>query len=350
MENSTTKVPFFIIGCPRSGTTLLQLLINSHPKIAIPPESHIFVRFSKIFENYGDLNNKANLKLFVQDLLKDYHIRDWDLGVSVDDFCDQLKEKSLRNVIALLLELYAQKDLKIRWGDKTPQHMLHVREIKKIFPEAKFIHLIRDGRDVAVSSSRIFVGPPSIYGIAHEWRKYIEIFDKFKKNLNHNEYLEVRYEDLVRNPEAELKKIFIFLKEEPIAASKGQNLPNSTAKEYYIQTDAHMLSLNAPISDKKIGTYKKKFTTREIEIFETITKDSLTKLGYELTTNADAKITIIEKLLFYIKDKLYRYYRKYFRPKEINKAWILFRREAQFHLRSFIRSKRKKASQRKSTT
>lgn len=350
MENSTTKVPFFIIGCPRSGTTLLQLLINSHPKIAIPPESHIFVRFSKIFENYGDLNNKANLKLFVQDLLKDYHIRDWDLGVSVDDFCDQLKEKSLRNVIALLLELYAQKDLKIRWGDKTPQHMLHVREIKKIFPEAKFIHLIRDGRDVAVSSSRIFVGPPSIYGIAHEWRKYIEIFDKFKKNLNHNEYLEVRYEDLVRNPEAELKKIFIFLKEEPIAASKGQNLPNSTAKEYYIQTDAHMLSLNAPISDKKIGTYKKKFTTREIEIFETITKDSLTKLGYELTTNADAKITIIEKLLFYIKDKLYRYYRKYFRPKEINKAWILFRREAQFYLRSFIRSKRKKASQRKSTT
>jgi hypothetical protein len=350
MENSTTKVPFFIIGCPRSGTTLLQLLINSHPKIAIPPESHIFVRFSKIFENYGDLNNKANLKLFVQDLLKDYHIRDWDLGVSVDDFCDQLKEKSLRNVIALLLELYAQKDLKIRWGDKTPQHMLHVREIKKIFPEAKFIHLIRDGRDVAVSSSRIFVGPPSIYGIAHEWRKYIEIFDKFKKNLNHNEYLEVRYEDLVRNPEAELKKIFIFLQEEPIAASKGQNLPNSTAKEYYIQTDAHMLSLNAPISDKKIGTYKKKFTTREIEIFETITKDSLTKLGYELTTNADAKITIIEKLLFYIKDKLYRYYRKYFRPKEINKAWILFRREAQFYLRSFIRSKRKKASQRKSTT
>jgi hypothetical protein len=350
MENSTTKVPFFIIGCPRSGTTLLQLLINSHPKIAIPPESHIFVRFSKIFENYGDLNYKANLKLFVQDLLKDYHIRDWDLGVSVDDFCDQLKEKSLRNVIALLLELYAQKDLKIRWGDKTPQHMLHVREIKKIFPEAKFIHLIRDGRDVAVSSSRIFVGPPSIYGIAHEWRKYIEIFDKFKKNLNHNEYLEVRYEDLVRNPEAELKKIFIFLKEEPIAASKGQNLPNSTAKEYYIQTDAHMLSLNAPISDKKIGTYKKKFTTREIEIFETITKDSLTKLGYELTTNADAKITIIEKLLFYIKDKLYRYYRKYFRPKEINKAWILFRREAQFYLRSFIRSKRKKASQRKSTT
>jgi hypothetical protein len=350
MENSTTKVPFFIIGCPRSGTTLLQLLINSHPKIAIPPESHIFVRFSKIFENYGDLNNKANLKLFVQDLLKDYHIRDWDLGVSVDDFCDQLKEKSLRNVIALLLELYAQKDLKIRWGDKTPQHMLHVREIKKIFPEAKFIHLIRDGRDVAVSSSRIFVGPPSIYGIAHEWRKYIEIFDKFKKNLNHNEYLEVRYEDLVRNPEAELKKIFIFLKEEPIAASKGQNLPNSTAKEYYIQTDAHMLSLNAPISDKKIGTYKKKFTTREIEIFETITKDSLTKLGYELTTNADAKITIIEKLLFYIKDKLYRYYRKYFRPKEINKAWILFRREAQFYLRSFIRSKRKMASQRKSKT
>lgn len=340
MQEKLNKEPFFIVGCPRSGTTLLQLLINSHPKIAIPPESHIFVRFSKIFNCYGDLSKDCNLHLLVKDLLNDYHIRDWDLKISVADFCDQLQEKSLAGIISLIFSLYVRKEGKVRWGDKTPQNMLYLSEIRKVFPDAKFIHLIRDGRDVAVSSNRVFVGPPSIYGIAKEWCRYIFTFKEFKNTVDKSKYIEIHYEQLVKDPNNELKKIFEFLEESPI--SVGKNIPNSTAKTNYLNADLHMQSLNLPISSSKINIYKKVFTERKIEVFENIAKDALAYCGYSVNKENKNKIKLFEKFVFFIEDTLYRYYRKYFRPKELDKAWKLFRREAQDHLRTFKRSIRKR--------
>ncbi|WP_287279044.1 sulfotransferase [Okeania sp. SIO2G5] len=67
----TLETPFLIVGCPRSGTTLLQIIIDAHPNIIIPPESHIFERFSDIFNYYGDLQKDSNLYLFVKDILQD---------------------------------------------------------------------------------------------------------------------------------------------------------------------------------------------------------------------------------------------------------------------------------------
>ncbi len=334
------KVPFFIVGCPRSGTTLLQLLLDSHPNIAIPPESHIFFRFSKIFNYYGNLQDEENLKLIVKDLLRDYHIRDWELGVSVSEFCSFLKEKSLKSVIALIFELYAMKEGKQRWGDKTPQHALHLNEIQNMFPEAKFIHLVRDGRDVAVSSSKIFVGPPSIYGIANEWKRYIQTFNEFKVSLDSSKYLEVIYENLVRNSKEETKKIFEFLNERPIAIGSG--VPETSSKKYYLRTDAHMNSLKLPITTKKIGIYKNTFSERDIEIFEFVAREELSLYGYNLISKKPVQISRREKINFLLKDKFYRYYRKYFRPKELDKAWILARREFQRYIRNFLRSKRHK--------
>lgn len=333
------KHPFFVVGCPRSGTTLLQLLIDSHPNIAIPPESHIFVRFSSIFQNYGDLNQETNIRLFINDLLKDYHIRDWNLQVSVDEFYARLNEYSLRSVISLLMELYAVKDGKKRWGDKTPQHALYLPEIKKVFPDAKFIHLIRDGRDVAVSSSRIFVGPPSIYGIAREWKTYILTFEEFKKELNQSEYHELYYRELVKNPKTEINNILNFLGEEGIDV--GRSIPNGATKYYYLNTDHHMSSLNSPISTDKIAKFKTKLTRREIEIFESVAGEELELHKFELMTNKKQGVNRTEKIRFLFKDKVYRYYRKYFRPTEFDKAWILFRREVQYHLRRIIRSRRR---------
>ena len=340
MKSHLTYDPFFIVGCPRSGTTLLQLLVATHPNIAIPPESHIFDRFSKYFDNYGELEEYPNLKLLVKDLLEDYHIRDWELGVTVGDFCAQLQEKSIKGVISLLMGMYTRKEGKVRWGDKTPQHTLYLNEIKNVFPEAKFIHLIRDGRDVAVSSSKIFVGPPSIYGIAQEWRKYVFLFEQFKETLNPGSYIEIKYEKMVRNTQSELNRIFEFLEEEPIHI--GTEVPNSSAKVFYLQADAHMFSLKKPISDKKIGSFKKVFNDRQIEIFESIAGDALNLYGYQMLTSGNTEVSRGEKFKFFLVDKFYRYYRKYARPKELNKAWFLFRREWQFHVRGLIRSFRKK--------
>jgi len=134
--------PFFIVGCPRSGTTLLQVLLDAHPRIAIPVEGHLFSRFGRIFDRYGDLRQERNLRLFVSDVLHDKRISLWNLEVSVSEFLRELKTPSVRGVFERLYELYTRREGKARWGDKSPVHALHIRDIKQVFPEAKFIHLL----------------------------------------------------------------------------------------------------------------------------------------------------------------------------------------------------------------
>ena len=327
--------PFFILGCPRSGTTLLQLLIDSYTKIAIPPESHIFSRYATLLDTYGKLSDLNNLRIFVRDLLSDYRIRDWSLNIGVDEFIQELETASKENVIELLFELYARRHGKQRWGDKTPQHMLYLSLITNFFPNAKFIHLIRDGRDVAVSSSRTFVGPASIYGIARVWRKYIFAFHEFKRNLAMDQYLEVYYENLVRNPQNECNRIFHFLKERPVTISG--DLPDTETKQHYIKRDLHMHSLEGRITDKKIGTYRRRFSKRQIEIFETVAGDALKLHNYSLLTDGKAIISFKEKVSFFIRDYVYRYYRKYFRPSNPNEVVNLFKEESQIWFRRLCR-------------
>jgi Sulfotransferase family len=337
MRQISDKAPFFIVGCPRSGTTLLQLLVESQPNIAIPPESHIFERFSDIFHCYGDFSKSANLRLFVHDLLRDYHIRDWELGVTADEFCSQLQERSIRGILSLLMAKYASKEGACRWGEKTPQHLLYASQITDVFPRAKFIHIIRDGRDVAVSSKRVTVGPPSAYGVAKEWKRYILTFNEFKTELDPDRWIEVRYEDIVRNTNAELARIFRFLGETPVQV--GADVPTSFAKEFYVHDDVHMLSLKQPISTAKIGAYKKGLTTRELEVFEHVAGDGLQAYGYPLVTGQRVAVTITpsERLRYLMADKFYRYFRKYFRLREPGKAWFLMKREMQSYFRKCVR-------------
>ena len=94
-QSAPAAPPFFIVGCVRSGTTLLQTLMDAHPEIAIPTESLLFTRFSGVFRHYGDLRQRANLALLVRDLLTDERIRRWKLAVSVDAFCRELSEPTL---------------------------------------------------------------------------------------------------------------------------------------------------------------------------------------------------------------------------------------------------------------
>ncbi|NEQ76185.1 MAG: sulfotransferase [Okeania sp. SIO2C9] len=334
------ETPFFIVGSPRSGTTLLQILIDAHPNIIIPPESHIFGRFSDIFDYYGDLKKDSNLYLFVKDILQDLSIKEWGLEISVIDFCSQLKITSVKGVISLLFELSAKKVGKNRWGDKTPQNTFYLKEIHKLFPEAKFIHLIRDGRDVTESLKRVFIGPKSIYGIAHRWRKYILTFDEFKKTINSDQFLEIHYEDLVLDLENQVKKIFDFL-EEDAETVNSSNIPETERRMFYYKSDPLFDSLNKPISNQKIGIFRKKLTKREIEIFESIAGDGLKIYGYQLETSGKTEIGIHEKIIFFYEDNIFRYLRKLFVPllrKQINYEVQLKIRKISMLIRNKIRT------------
>ena len=323
MTTNSKKPPFFIVGCPRSGTTLLQTLLDSHPNIAIPPESHLFARFSRVLGHYGNLRVASNLKVFVSDLLNDECIKPWGLDVSVQMFCERLQEYTVRGVISHLFELFAEREGKKRWGDKTPQHGLFVKEIGRVFPEAKFIHVIRDGRDVAQSLGKLWFGSKSIYGLAHQWKEYLQSFQDFKKSLNERDFVELRYEDLVRRPQLEVERILKFLGESSLPVAT--DVPNSKRKEFYINQAPHHRTLAQPISERKVGAFKKVFTQREIEIFEAIAQDMLKAYGYSLQGLGKTDITFGSRLLFLAQDNYLRFQGKLsnlsFLKQEIQRRW-----------------------------
>jgi len=323
-KKTTTAAPLFIVGAHRSGTTLLQVLLDSKTNIAIPPESHIFDRFSHSFRHYTNLEDAKNLRIFVNDLITDGMLNKWDLNITTDHFCERLKEPSIPNCIRLLFEIYAENHGKTRWGDKTPNNMFHLQEIKSFFPDAKFIHIIRDGRDVAESQLRMWFGPKTIYHVAKKWKTYLSAFDAFKEQVPETEYREIYYEKLVNHPESHLKELLEFLDENP--QDLTTEVLDSDLKGVYLKMGSEHDSLSKPISNKKVGFYKKVFTPREIAVFESIAGDVLTKNGYERATEKNVPINPLEAVYFILKDFFLRVYSKLKQPAFLRKRWQMLSR------------------------
>ena len=296
------------MGCPRSGTTLLQTLLDAHPNIAIPPESHLFRRFAPLFPRYGDLQEESNRKLLVKDLLNDVRIREWHLELSVEEFCARLKNYSLREIVSVLFEAYAEKEGKIHWGDKTPSNVLFLPQIKSLFPEAKVIHLVRDGRDVAESLSRALFGTKSIDTIAYRWKESILAFRQFVARFGQEDSIEVKYEDLANDPQHEISKILDFFEEGDLKIGNG--IPDTPTRSYYIQKYPVHQMLREPVSNRKVGIFLKKMKSRKIEIFETIAGNLLESYGYHCVTARKAQIQLWERISFFLSDYCLRYLRK----------------------------------------
>ena len=306
--------PFFILGCPRSGTTLLQVLIDSHPDIAIPPESFLFDRFGPLLGTYGDLSNPARLRALATDLLADERILDWSLTATVDSLLTRAKHPGAAGLFEALFSLYAEQHGKTRWGDKTPQHALCIPGILAVFPRARILHLVRDGRDVAESTARIAIGPCSILAIARRWKHYVEAVQMAADGLPADQFLEVRFEDLVRDTGPVRRRIMTFLGEEdarcpPIDREGPQTDTRERSSKF-----AHHATLGKAITTAKIGVFQTAFTPRQIELFEAMAGAALARHGYALTTRQPRPPTAVEEIAAFMFDHTVRYLRKFRQP------------------------------------
>jgi LPS sulfotransferase NodH len=306
--------PFFILGCPRSGTTLLQVLVDSHPGIAIPPESFLFDRFGPLLDTYGDLANPARLRALAADLLADERIRDWALDATVDELLGRVRAPSAAGLFDALFSLYAARRHKTRWGDKTPQHALRMPELLAVYPEARIIHLVRDGRDVAESTARIAIGPCSILAIARRWKHYMDTVRTAAAGLPPSQFLEVRFEDLVRDPGGIRRRIMDFIGEDDSKCPPvDQDLPETGTRERSAGY-AHHASLRSAITAGKIGVFRTALTPRQIELFEAVAGDVLVRHGYGLSVAHPRPPTAAEKCSAFMLDHTVRYLRKFMQP------------------------------------
>lgn len=205
------STPFFIVGAARSGTTLFAMMLNSHSRIAIPYESHFIPDYYRRRESLGDLKNNANDRInLVNSILAEPFVARWDKRVEPGDV-DTGKCTSLEETIDQIYTAYARKHSKPTWGDKTPAHISEIHILNRMFPSAKFIHIIRDGRDVALSFIKRSWGISDFMTALTDWEQKVDCARKVLCMLPETQRMDLRFEDLVSSPEAEIRRVTDFL-------------------------------------------------------------------------------------------------------------------------------------------
>lgn len=252
--------PFFIVGCGRSGTTLLRVMLDSHDDVAVPPES-LFI------PDY--LRSDKPAPVLRQALLREYEIREWGLAASEADLADCDDGAAL---IARIHELYAHSKGKKRWGQKTPRLVRHGRLLKQHFPGARFIHVVRDPRAVANSLMRSNVHRSNALYAARRWNNDVAA------GLELEPVLTVAYEALVTDPEPELKRIceFLGLDYSPSMLSYTQKSVDYSA--FY--QDIHKKLADKP-DPNRINAWRDKMDPRDIAVVESQLAVEIEPLGYE---------------------------------------------------------------------
>ncbi len=275
--------PFpFVVGCPRSGTTLLRAMLDSHPDLAVPGESYFVVelaprfvsRWWRRFDRRRCLDAVLAHERFVQWELDDGAVRDAVAAAEPRDFAA---------LVRVLYAAYASARGKHRYGDKTPNYVLDLPLIARLFPEARFVHVVRDGRDVALSVTEIEQwGPSKIEGAAHYWVRHVEAGRRAGTALGADRYLEVRYDDLVADPELTLHEVCAFV-DLPFARSmltypeRFDDLVSSN-----MQPELHERLRRPPTQG--LRSWREQMSRVDVAAFEAIAGDALAKFGFDVVS------------------------------------------------------------------
>jgi hypothetical protein len=270
--------PIFIVGCPRSGTTLLRNLLRSHPRLSFPRETHFI---PQIYAAYVDPANEREARRLTDVLLQLRWVRRWkcDFDKSALAAC-----RSYTGMIDELFQTWLRKEGKQRWGDKTPQNVLHMHTLAAIFPQARFIHVYRDGRDVARSLISSPFGPENWFTAASQWQSLVQAGRQAGAQLPEGMYTEVRYETLLNDLETTLRQVCEFLEEPFDPAILAQSvLP--------IEKRVHRIAALRPFSrgyngqsiivKDNVNKWKTNVTLKQRILFESVAGELLQELGYE---------------------------------------------------------------------
>jgi Sulfotransferase family len=278
--------PVLVLGVRRSGTTLLRVMLDRSPALAIPDESYFVPQLAR--RHRGPVDPAA----FVDDLHRLPTLVEW--GLSPDVVARRLRDgMSTGAAVAAVFEAYAAERGKSRWGDKTPLYMQHLPLLERLFPAARFVHLIRDGRDAAVSFLSVAGGimtegwghPREAAGFACQWATEVHAARALGARVGPERYLEVRYEALVADPDARLRRVCTFAGieyEEGMLGYVGQT--DSAHKE-------HQQRLKEP-PRAGVRDWRTEMSAEDRRAFEAVAGDLLDELGYEVSTRGHDRVKL----------------------------------------------------------
>lgn len=261
---------FFIVGSARSGTTLLRLILSAHPQVAVPPES----RF--ITELYQ--TDEVAVDTFLNELHSHKRFQVWELPLEL--VRAELSGRTTApygQAVEAAYRAYANSRGKTRYGDKTPRYIEHIPLLAKLFPSAKFVHQIRDGRNVALSYADVPFGPKTVGKAAALWGLRVAMGLRDGRPLGPERYHEIRYEDFVKNAPEHTKRLCDFLEIEFIE----QMLDHVEGSRSDILPRAHLYNPNVtkpPTTN--VRAWENQMPDKQIEMFEAVAGDILDAAEY----------------------------------------------------------------------
>ena len=209
MNKSIFNGPLFIIGMPRSGTKLLKELINNHSNISLCNEETQFIPgFLRRFNGCINTNRRSNLWKYFKYFKNTSFYTISENNLTFDVLARSINKYDPASFVEYILKYYSgdyeSADCSNHiWGDKSPLYAFEIPLLNSFFPDAKFIHIIRDFRDVCLSYNKTW--GKSLYSTAEKWRQLISEVDMSTRVLHRNKYYQLNYEKLISNPTAELR-------------------------------------------------------------------------------------------------------------------------------------------------
>jgi Sulfotransferase family len=279
----------FVVGVNRSGTTLLRMMLDAHPELTIPPETHFVPALIEAAEGPSPTPESLLATITGQ--------REWgDFGLDEEALLDRFRAIEPLNAgdaLRAFYSAYAERVGKPRWGEKTPIYVKSMRKIERALPEARFVHVIRDGRDVALSIRDRAVKEHPIDRIAERWVRRIIRAREQAKRLHH--YEEIRYESLILETRATLERVCGFLelpwddalldyheRSADRLEEMKRELPEAgkrTTLSVERRMATHARTTERP-DPRRVSRWRESMDRTDRELFESIAGPLLAELGY----------------------------------------------------------------------
>ena len=275
--------PDFLLSSERSGSNLFRVIIDSHPEYSAPHSPHLIKTFVPLLPKYGDLTEPDRLRQLAEDLrhIVEIQLRDWPFVPTADAIVEHAQEYSFRGLLNSIYSLAAQNNGKSKSFVKDNGAIPLAAEVATIFPNSKFVYLVRDARDVALSWKKSPGHPGGVKDAAQMWRKEQNEAIYFLSVLNNCDRIKiVHYEDLIARQEDEIRDVCEFLNVE----FNKQMLQFHKGKEAKTSADAAVgwNNLVKPILSNNSARYKKELSRREQRKIESIACSPMQQLGYQL--------------------------------------------------------------------
>lgn len=283
--------PIFVIGTPRSGTTLMARVLNRHSRIFMPGETHFFPdiyaqrdklgelpeeaasnrvwdRLTSLYRRYNEPKDQARIDAILEDAKSREHLR--------------TSMQSYREVFSTFMEIQTEREGKVRWGNNTPKDLFYVEDILEFYPDAQFIICVRDIRDFLKSYQGKWkvtadsevdrlkkLYHPVITSLL--WKSSMRKLDAIRRKLPENKLLTVRYEDMVSQPEVIMKKVCEYIGEDFDAQMLDINFSNSSDQKS--QTGIYARS---------VSSWKGKLSSEEVWIAQRLGGQQMQSFGYSI--------------------------------------------------------------------